>query len=79
MTMGELLFLPVPSAEETRAAASAGRAAEDGLWTAVRSLTAVTAGAAVSATAAVTAAYALGRRAGRRGRGPVARLFERRF
>ncbi|MFF0558601.1 hypothetical protein [Streptomyces sp. NPDC004266] len=79
VTMGELLFLPVPPAEAARAAAPAARGAEDGPWTAVRSLTVVTAGAAVSATAAITAAYALGRRAGRRGRGPVARLFGRRF
>ncbi|MFI1658873.1 hypothetical protein ACH4ZU_28790 [Streptomyces sp. NPDC020472] len=79
VTMGELRFLPVPPAEAARAAAPAARGAEDGPWTAVRSLTAVTAGAAVSATAAITAAYALGRRAGRRGRGPVARLFGRRF
>ncbi|MEU6623010.1 hypothetical protein ABZ926_19895 [Streptomyces litmocidini] len=78
VTMGELLFLPLPPAEEARAAAPAARGAGDGPWSAVRSLTAVTAGA-VSATAAITAAYALGHRAGRRGRGPAARFFERRF
>ncbi|WP_190158209.1 hypothetical protein [Streptomyces litmocidini] len=78
-TMGELRFLPLPPVEAARPSAPAARGAGDGLWTAVLSLTAVTAGAAVSATAAITAAYALGHRAGRRGRGPVARFFERRF
>ncbi|MEV5974721.1 hypothetical protein [Streptomyces sp. NPDC051921] len=76
VTMGDVLFLPTPSA---RATVPATGGADVALRTAVRSFTGMAGGAAMGATAAVTAAYLLGRRAGRRSRGPVARLFERRF
>ncbi|MEU9860202.1 hypothetical protein AB0D99_04950 [Streptomyces sp. NPDC047971] len=45
---------------------------------AVRAHHAATSGAAMAATAALTSAYAIGWRAGRRTRGPMARLLGRR-
>ncbi|MFB7590212.1 hypothetical protein [Streptomyces sp. NPDC056169] len=77
--MGELSALPDPFPDETRTAAQAARGAGNTLWTAVRAHKAMTAGAAAGAAAALTLAYALGRRARRRGLGPVALLLERHF
>ncbi|KQX12246.1 hypothetical protein ASC82_13485 [Streptomyces sp. Root431] len=77
--MGELHILPMPFPERARTAAQAARGAGNTLWTALRAHKAATAGAAAGTAAALTLAYALGRRARRRGPGPVALLFERRF
>ncbi|MFI8825680.1 hypothetical protein [Streptomyces sp. NPDC053431] len=76
---GTLRVLPAPFAEKARTALEVTRGTGGTLWTAVRSHKAVTGGAAMGATAAITGAYALGRRSGRRSRGPVARLLGRRF
>ncbi|MCX5232460.1 hypothetical protein ABZY16_36700 [Streptomyces sp. NPDC006553] len=77
--MGELSAVPDPFPDETRTAAQAARGAGNTLWTAVRAHKAMTAGAAAGAAAALTLAYGLGRRARRRGLGPVALLLERHF
>ncbi|MFB9556778.1 hypothetical protein [Streptomyces roseoviridis] len=71
---GTLTALPAPLAEKTLAAVHAVRGTGDMLWTAVRARKGVTGSAAVSAAAALTGAYALGRRAGLRSRGPLSRL-----
>ncbi|MFJ9809174.1 hypothetical protein ACIRTB_13195 [Streptomyces sp. NPDC101158] len=76
---GALHALPAPFAEKARAAGYVARGTGGMLWTAVRHHKAVAGGAAVSATAALTGAYALGHRAGRRSRGPLARLLGGRF
>ncbi|MFH9725488.1 hypothetical protein ACH4M4_21360 [Streptomyces sp. NPDC017254] len=77
--MGELRVLPIPIPETARTAAQAARGAGNTLWTAVRAHKGMTAGAAAGAAAALTIGYALGRRTRRRGLGPVALFFERRF
>ncbi|MFF9066663.1 hypothetical protein ACF09E_15040 [Streptomyces sp. NPDC014891] len=86
-TMGTLLFLPLPRTEAVPATASEGTpAAPPAAETAgartlgvVRAPETARAGAAVGAAAAAAVVYALGRRAGRRGRGPVARFPGRPF
>ncbi|MFE6063989.1 hypothetical protein [Streptomyces sp. NPDC056431] len=76
---GESGAVPASFPEKVRTAAQADRGAGNALWTAVRANKAVTAGAAAGTAAALTLAYVLGRRARRRGLGPVALLFEGRF
>ncbi|MFJ8659558.1 hypothetical protein [Streptomyces sp. NPDC093795] len=71
---GTLTALPAPLAEKTLAAVHAVRGTGGTLLTAVRARKAVSGSAAVSAAAVLTGAYALGRRAGLRSRGPVSRL-----
>ncbi|GGT16219.1 hypothetical protein [Streptomyces purpureus] len=70
---GTLTALPAPLAEKTLAAAQAVRGTGELLWTSVRDRKAVAGGTAAGASAAVIA-YALGRRAGLRSRGPLSRL-----
>ncbi|MER8038512.1 hypothetical protein [Streptomyces hydrogenans] len=80
--MGGPHLLPGPFAEQARIATRAARGAGDRLWSAVRAHKAPAGGAAVGAVAALGLAYALGRRSGRRaarrGLGPVALFLERR-
>lgn len=76
-TAGALTALPAPLVEKSAAVAKAvrgtvGRAGW--IWTAVRARKAITAGSATAGAALVTTAYALGRRTGRRERGPISRL-----
>jgi hypothetical protein len=71
---GTLTALPAPLAEKTMAAVHAVRGTGGTLLTVVRARKAVSGSAAVSAAAALTGAYALGRRAGLRSRGPLSRL-----
>ncbi|WP_328940390.1 hypothetical protein OG259_00870 [Streptomyces sp. NBC_00250] len=71
--------MAAPLPERARSAAQAARGAANTLWTAVRAHKAVTAGAVAGTAAALTLAYALDRRARRRGLVPAALLFERRF
>ncbi|WP_418960861.1 hypothetical protein [Streptomyces tritici] len=74
---GTLTALPAPVAEKTQAAVHAvrGSVGPGGwVWTALRDRKALSGGAAAGTAAALTAAYALGRRAGLRRRGPLSRL-----
>ncbi|WP_411070321.1 hypothetical protein [Streptomyces sp. cmx-4-25] len=71
---GTLSALPAPLAEKTLAAVHAVRGTGGLVLTAVRTRKTLTGGTAVSAAAALTGAYALGRRAGLRSRGPLSRL-----
>ncbi|MFC9590911.1 hypothetical protein ACFTUC_14160 [Streptomyces sp. NPDC056944] len=76
--MEEPSTLPAPLAEKAHAAAQAARGVGSTLWSAVCAHKAVMGGAVVGTAAALTLAYARGRRAGRRGLGPVALLLDRR-
>ncbi|KJY45813.1 hypothetical protein [Streptomyces sp. A1547] len=74
---GTLTVLPAPLAEKTRVAAQAlrGTVGRVGLlWSVVRARKAAAAGAATGTATLVAASYAVGRRAGRRQRGPLSRL-----
>ncbi|MEU8776843.1 hypothetical protein [Streptomyces sp. NPDC048606] len=75
--VGVLAALPAPFAEKTAAATEAvrGSVGKTGwVWSAIGARKAVTAGAVTVTAAVVTTAYALGRRAGLRRRGPLSRL-----
>ncbi|MFF3320149.1 hypothetical protein ACFYV5_32270 [Streptomyces sp. NPDC003035] len=72
-----LSALPAPVAEKTLAAAQAVRGVvgpSGWLWGALRARKALAGGTVASTAALATGAYALGRRAGLRRRGPISRL-----
>lgn len=72
-----LTALPAPMAEKTLAAAHAVRGVVGPggwLWVSLRARKGLAGGSAASTVALVTGAYALGRRAGLRRRGPISRL-----
>ncbi|MEU6880275.1 hypothetical protein [Streptomyces sp. NPDC046712] len=76
-TTATLTALPAPMAEKTLAAAQAVRGVVGPggwLWTTLRARKGVAGGTVASTAALVTGAYALGRRAGLRRRGPISRL-----
>lgn len=76
-TTATLTALPAPVAEKTLAAAQAVRGVVGPggrLWSTLGARKALTGGTAASTIALVTGAYALGRRAGLRRRGPISRL-----
>ncbi|WP_329112171.1 hypothetical protein [Streptomyces sp. NBC_01353] len=76
-TTATLTALPAPIAEKTLATAQAVRGVVGPggwLWAALRARKGLAGGSAASTVALVTGAYALGRRAGLRRRGPISRL-----